>query len=133
MCKPTTTEGLEEALSKIKSFALQRRRRLLIVEDNPAEQLSVTELLNHDDIDLETVGSGAEALEHLKAQPADCVVLDLRLPDMSGFEVLERLKDDGALTDTPVVVFTGRELTASEDARLHTMARSVVIKDVEFP
>ncbi|MBV9996061.1 MAG: HAMP domain-containing protein [Caulobacteraceae bacterium] len=131
--KPTTPKGLEDALLKIKSFAEPRRKRLLVVEDNPAEQMTVTELLGHDDIDIETVGSGGEALKRLKAEPADCVVLDLRLPDMSGFEVLERLRDDAALADTPVVVFTGRELTAEEDARLHTMARSVVVKGVESP
>jgi HAMP domain-containing protein/CheY-like chemotaxis protein len=131
--KPTTTEGLEAALAKIKAFAQPRRKRLLVVEDNPAEQLSVTELLAHDDIDIETVGSGSEALERLKADPADCVVLDLRLPDMSGFDVLERLQADGALADTPVVVFTGRELTLEEDTQLHTMARSVVVKGVESP
>jgi CheY-like chemotaxis protein len=131
--KPTTTEGLEEALAKIKHFAEPRRRRLLVVEDNPTERMSVTELLDHDDIDIEAVGSGGEALARLRADPADCVVLDLRLPDMSGFEVLEQLRDDPTLADTPVVVFTGRELTAEEDARLHTMARSVVVKGVESP
>ncbi len=133
MSKPTTTEGLEEALMRIKRFAAPRRRRLLVVEDNPAEQLTVTELLGHDDIDIEMVGSGGEALSRLKAEPADCVVLDLKLPDMSGFEVLEQMRDDEGLADTPVVVFTGRELTAEEDARLHTMARSVVVKGVESP
>ncbi len=131
--KPTTTEGLEEALTRIKNFAAPRRRRLLVVEDNPAEQLTVTELLGHDDIDIETVGSGGEALSRLRADPADCVVLDLKLPDMSGFEVLEQMRDDSRLADTPVVVFTGRELTAEEDAQLHTMARSVVVKGVESP
>ena len=65
--------------------------------------------------------------------PADCVVLDLRLPDMSGFEVLERIRDDDDLADMPVVVFTGRELSPEEDAQLHTMARSVVVKGVESP
>ena len=125
--------GLEAALARIKSFTEPRRRRLLVVEDNLAEQLSVTELLAHDDIDIETVGSGGEALERLQAEPADCVVLDLRLPDMSGFDVLEQLQDQGMLADTPVVVFTGRELTTDEDARLHTMARSVVVKGVESP
>jgi hypothetical protein len=131
--KPTTTEGLEEALARIKNFAAPRRRRLLVVEDNPAEQLTVTELLGHDDIDIETVGSGGEALSRLRSDPADCVVLDLKLPDMSGFEVLEQMRDDSRLADTPVVVFTGRELTAEEDAQLHTMARSVVVKGVESP
>ncbi len=131
--KPTTTEGLEEAFARIKSFAAPRRRRLLVVEDNPTEQLTVTELLGHDDVDIETVGSGKEALSRLRADPADCVVLDLKLPDMSGFEVLEQMRDDASLADTPVVVFTGRELTAEEDARLHTMARSVVVKGVESP
>ena len=131
--KPTSVEGLQDALTRIKTYAAPRSRRLLVVEDNPAEQKSVAELLGYDDIEIETVGSGGEALARLKADPADCVVLDLRLPDMSGFEVLERLRDDAALADTPVVVFTGRELTAEEDAQLHTMARSVVVKGVESP
>jgi len=131
--KPTTTEGLEAALAKIKTFSAPRRRKLLVVEDNPAEQLSVCELLRHDDIDIEVAGSGAEALERLRAEARDCVVLDLRLPDMSGFEVLQQMSADRALADTPVVVFTGRELTSEEDAQLHTMARSVVVKGVESP
>ncbi len=60
-------------------------------------------------------------------------MLDLKLPDMSGFEVLETIRDDAELRDVPVVVFTGRELSADEDATLHTMARSVVVKGVESP
>ena len=69
----------------------------------------------------------------LREQPCDCVVLDLRLPDMSGFEVLEFIRTDGAIADIPVVVFTGRELSPEEDAQLHTMARSIVVKGVESP
>ena len=66
-------------------------------------------------------------------KPFDCAVLDLHLPDMSGFEVLERLRDDETLSDLPVIVFTGRELSPEEDAQLHTLARSVVVKGVESP
>src|SRR5207253_336083 len=66
-------------------------------------------------------------------QPCDCVVLDLRLPDMSGFDVLQQIGADPVLADVPVVVFTGRELSAEEDAQLHTIARSVVVKGVESP
>jgi CheY-like chemotaxis protein/signal transduction histidine kinase len=133
MTKPTTTEGLEEALSKITDYVKPRRKRLLVVEDNAAERLSITELLGHDDIDIASVETGAEAIEALRRDPADCVVLDLRLPDMSGFEVLERIRDDETLANVPVVVFTGRELSPEEDAQLHTMARSVVVKGVESP
>ena len=74
-----------------------------------------------------------QALETLPNQPFDCVVLDLRLPDMSGLEVLEKIKGDTSIADVPVVVFTGRELSAEEDAQLHTMARSIVVKGVESP
>jgi CheY-like chemotaxis protein len=131
--KPTTTEGLEDALVRIQEYARPRRKRLLIVEDSAAELMSVTELLAHDDIDIVTVGTGNEAMSTLQSEPIDCVVLDLKLPDMSGFEVLERISDDKALCDIPVVVFTGRELSPDEDARLRTMARSVVVKGVESP
>jgi CheY-like chemotaxis protein len=131
--KPTTTEGVEAALRRIKEYSAPRRKRLLVVEDNPAEQLSISELLGYDDVEIETAGTGKEALAALRRQPADCVVLDLRLPDMTGFEVLEQLGADAALSEVPVVVFTGRELSAEEDARLHTMARSIVVKGVESP
>jgi signal transduction histidine kinase/CheY-like chemotaxis protein len=131
--KPTTTEGVSAALSQIKEYARPRRKRLLIVEDNAAEQLSIRELLDHDDIEIIATETGAGALSVLRENPCDCVVLDLRLPDMSGFEVLDRIRSDDGLANVPVVVFTGRELSAEEDAELHTMARSIVVKGVESP
>ena len=131
--KPASTESIEAALSRIKDYAVPRRKRLLVIEDNAAEQLSITALLEHDDIEIATAGTGAEGLDLLNEQRFDCVVLDLRLPDMSGFEVLEALRGDGSLSDLPVIVFTGRELSAEEDAQLHTMARSIVVKGVESP
>jgi CheY-like chemotaxis protein/signal transduction histidine kinase/HAMP domain-containing protein len=133
LTKPTTVEGLESALARIKDYVKPRRKRLLVVEDNDVECKSVTELLSHEDIDIITVPTGREALDRLIADPVDCVVLDLKLPDMTGFEVLERIASEPVLSDIPVVVFTGRELSAEEDARLHTMARSVVVKGVESP
>jgi HAMP domain-containing protein/CheY-like chemotaxis protein/signal transduction histidine kinase len=131
--KPTTREGISEALAKIKEFSQPRRRRLLVVEDNKAEQMSIGELLGHNDIEIVNANTGQEALDIMRHEACDCVVLDLRLPDMSGFEVLECMRGDQALTDVPVVVFTGRELSATEDAQLHTMARSIVVKGVESP
>ncbi|MDE2067060.1 MAG: HAMP domain-containing protein [Bradyrhizobium sp.] len=131
--KPTTTEGVSAALAQIKEYAKPRRKRLLIVEDNAAEQMSIRALLDHKDIEIVTTGTGAEALSTMRNNPCDCVVLDLRLPDMSGFEVLDRIRDDTQLSSVPVVVFTGRELSAEEDAELHTIARSIVVKGVESP
>jgi HAMP domain-containing protein/CheY-like chemotaxis protein/signal transduction histidine kinase len=131
--KPTTTEGLENAFARIKGYAKSRRKRLLLVEDNEAERQGVAELLGSDDIEIMTADTGANALLQLRDNSIDCVVLDLKLPDMSGFEVLERIRDDASLCDIPVVVFTGRELSPDEDAKLHTMARSVVVKGVESP
>ncbi len=131
--KPANAKGLETALARIKEFTTPRRKQLLVVEDNPAEQLSIKELLGYEDIAITVVATGNEALATLERQPFDCVVLDLRLPDMSGFEILERFRDTPSLRDLPVVVFTGKELTPEEDARLHTLARSVVVKGVESP
>jgi HAMP domain-containing protein/CheY-like chemotaxis protein/signal transduction histidine kinase len=131
--KPSSAEDLDEALTRIRLFSEPRRKRLLVVEDNPAEQFSVRELLGSDDIDIDVADSGASALRTLTDENYDCVVLDLRLPDMTGFEVLEQLRDNPKLRDLPVVVFTGRELTPEEDAQLKTLARSVVVKDVESP
>jgi CheY-like chemotaxis protein/signal transduction histidine kinase len=131
--KPTTTEGVSAALSQIKEYAKPRRKRLLIVEDNAAEQMSIKELLDHNDIEIVTTDTGEGALSMLRDSPCDCVVLDLRLPDMTGFEVLDQIRNDEQLSNVPVVVFTGRELSVEEDAELHTMARSIVVKGVESP
>ena len=103
-----------------------------MVEDNPAEQFSIHELLGDEDIDVAVATSGRKRSGH-PGEPYDCVVLDLRLPDMSGFEVLERLRDTPSFSDMPIVVFTGKELSPEEDGRLHVLARSVVVKGVESP
>jgi HAMP domain-containing protein/CheY-like chemotaxis protein len=131
--KPTTAEGLEAALVRIKEFSAAPRRRLLVVEDNPTEQMTIRELLGYDDVDVHVASTGAEALAMLVGERYDCVVLDLRLPDMTGFEVLEEISQIPSLSDLPVVVFTGKSLSPEEDLRLHTLARSVIVKDVESP
>ncbi|MBL8949800.1 MAG: HAMP domain-containing protein [Myxococcaceae bacterium] len=131
--KPATTEGLEHAMDKIKKYAEPRRRKLLIVEDNEAELVGIRALLEHDDIDIVTTSTGKGALAMVKNDRIDCVVLDLRLPDMSGVEVLEQLQQDPDLQDLPVVVFTGKELSPEQDAKLQELARKVVLKGVESP
>jgi CheY-like chemotaxis protein/signal transduction histidine kinase/HAMP domain-containing protein len=131
--KPTTTEGLSTAIARIREYSMPRRKRLLVVEDEPAQQISIQALLGHDDIDVTVVSTGSDALKAVRSEQFDCVVLDLRLPDMTGFELLEQLAQSKPESELPVVVFTGKDLSPEEDARLHMLARSVIVKDVESP
>jgi HAMP domain-containing protein/CheY-like chemotaxis protein/signal transduction histidine kinase len=131
--KTITTESLEEALDRLKNFTAARPRRLLVVEDNAAERMSITELLGSEDIEIATAESGSAALELMRERSFDCVVLDLALPDISGFELLAEVQKDAKLRDTPIVVFTGRELTLEEEGELRRQAKSIVLKGVRSP
>jgi CheY-like chemotaxis protein len=131
--KPLTTDSLKLALDRIKTFTEPRKRRLLVVEDDPVEQMSITELIAHEDVVITSVGTGAQALEEMRKQRYDCVVLDLRLPDITGFELLRELQHEPELLDVPIVVFTGKDLSAEEERELRRMAKSIVIKGVQSP
>jgi HAMP domain-containing protein/signal transduction histidine kinase/DNA-binding response OmpR family regulator len=133
LVKEPTTEGLEAAFDRIKEFTSPRTKRLLVVEDNDIERQSIVELLGYEDIEMATAATGGEALEAMLDRSFDCVVLDLRLPDMSGFELLEKMHAEPALAEIPVVVFTGKELIPEEQTRLKAMAKSIVLKDVQSP
>ena len=133
--KPTTTEGPRSGARRGSRTSSQpRRKRLLVVEDNPAEQLSIAELLGHDDIDIvdgRHRRGGARRAAQTSRSTASCSTCGCRTCPAS--RCSKRIRDDPALADVPVVVFTGRELSPEEDAQLHTMARSVVVKGVESP
>jgi CheY-like chemotaxis protein len=120
-------------LGRLKTFTEPRRRELLVVEDDPVERSSLEELIGHDDVRITSVGTGEEALAAIRRGQFDCVVLDLRLPDVSGFEVLERIQEIESARDVPIVVFTGKDLTQDEEARLRRLAKSVVIKGAQSP
>jgi CheY-like chemotaxis protein len=131
--KPTTMEGLEKCFDQIKKFIEPHVKRLLVVEDNDIERQGIVELLGHDDIEIDTASTGAEALESMLDRTYDCCVLDLRLPDMSGFELLDKVQGEATLRDIPIVVFTGKDLSSEEEQRLRTVAKSVLVKDVQSP
>jgi HAMP domain-containing protein/CheY-like chemotaxis protein/signal transduction histidine kinase len=133
LTKTVTTDELEGALDRLKAFTSSRTRRLLVIEDDVTEQRSVAELLGHDDIEITTAATGSEALKNLREETFDCVVLDLRLPDMSGFELLEQIQGDEALRHVPIIVFTGRDLSDGEEAALRKSAKSIVLKGVRSP
>jgi CheY-like chemotaxis protein len=133
LVKPTTTEDLERAFDRIATYVRPHRKQLLVVEDNDIERRSIVDLLLHDDIEITAVGTGRDALAALARTRFDCCVVDLRLPDMTGFDLLDRIQADPAVSDLPVVVFTGKQLSEAEELRLRRAAKSVVLKDVQSP
>jgi|CXWL01.1.fsa_nt_gi HAMP domain-containing protein/signal transduction histidine kinase/DNA-binding response OmpR family regulator len=133
LTKPLAAEDLESALQRIKTFAMPRVRRLLVVEDNDADRLSICTLIAHEDVEITAAATGAEALAAMRSQAFDCAVFDLRLPDISGFDLLAEVQSDPELRDVPIVVFTGKELSNEEDLQLRRMAKSIVLKGVQSP
>src|SRR5262249_40601937 len=133
LVKEPTTQGLVNAFDRIREFTATRTKRLLIVEDNDIERQSMVELLGYKDIEIVTAPTGADALRLLGTLRFDCMVLDLRLPDMTGFELLDTMRTDPAFAELPVVVFTGKDLTRDEQAHLKALAKSVILKDVQSP
>ena len=134
MTKPATTRGTCRAPSRASAITASRGASgCWWWRTTPPSASASPQLLAHDDIDIADRRHGRRGTNLLEEQGSDCVVLDLRLPDMTGFEVLERMRADDRIADIPVMVFTGRELSAEEEARLHTIARSIVVKGVESP
>jgi HAMP domain-containing protein/CheY-like chemotaxis protein/GAF domain-containing protein len=132
--KPLTTEALEEAFGDIQTFIDRGVRSLLVVEDDEKQRRAVVELIGGgDDVEVTAVGSSEEALETLAARRFDCIVLDLKLPSMGGFDLLEKLKEDPRHTQTPVIVYTGKELTRREETKLKRFSDAIVVKDASSP
>jgi HAMP domain-containing protein/CheY-like chemotaxis protein len=131
--KPVSAEDVKTALGRISAFVERRIKQLLVVEDDSVQSQAINDLIGDGDVHITTVGTAAAALEALDQQAFDCVVLDLRLPDMSGFELIERIKDDPRHPRLPVIVYTGRDLTEDEDIRLRRLAETVIVKDVSSP
>lgn len=131
--KPSSREALEDAFSYIESYAEKSVKRLLIVEDDDIQRHSIIELIGHDDVSITAVSTGSEAIEELKKQHYDCMVLDLMLTDMTGFDLLDRIREDENLVDLPIIIYTGKELDTKEETRLRKYAESIIIKDVKSP
>ncbi len=128
--KPVTPEDLRTGLDGVRDFIDRQVKQLLVVEDDPIQRQAITELIGDGDVETTTVASGEQALQALADRPYDCVVMDLRLPGMSGFELIEEIKAEPRHRRMPVIVYTGRELTPDDRQRLHGLAQTVIVKDV---
>jgi CheY-like chemotaxis protein len=131
--KPSDRAALDRAFDAIREFDNRKLRTLLIVEDDQVQRNTLVELIGDRDVEITAVGSGQEALDQMDRRPFDCIVLDLGLSDMNGLQLLERMRADRALSHVPVIIYTGKELTKSEEAGLRQLAQTIIIKDVKSP
>jgi len=131
--KPTSREQLEEVFHKLKEKSTQKLKRVLLVEDDERQRDSVVALIADNDVEIAAVGSGEEALNLLRSQIFDCMIIDLKLPDMQGNELLQRISHEELVSFPPVIVYTGRNLTRDEEAELSKYSRSIIIKGARSP
>jgi CheY-like chemotaxis protein/CHASE3 domain sensor protein len=131
--KPVKREQLMAAFERLEAKLQQGVRRVLVVEDDLRQRDSIRQLLSSEGVEISDVATATEALERLKETTFDCLVLDLSLPDLSGYEMLQRMAETDEVSFPPVIVYTGRSLTRDEEQRLRRFSRSIIIKDVRSP
>jgi HAMP domain-containing protein/CheY-like chemotaxis protein/GAF domain-containing protein len=131
--KPVTKEAINEALNAIKSFIDRPAKSLLIVEDDDVQRNSIIELIGNGDVESTAVGTGADALNLLRERHFDCMVIDLGLPDMSGYDLIKEIQQELGLTDLPIVVYTGKDLSSKEELELRKMTEAVIVKEASSP
>ena len=131
--KPVKKEQLEQTFEETRRLIDRRVKTLLLVEDNAAQRKAIVELIGNGDVKTTAVATGKEALAALDSEHFDCMVVDLGLKGMSGFSLIERTKEQPALKDLPIIVYTGKELTRKEEMRLRKLAEAVVIKGASSP
>jgi len=131
--KPVSKEDLNEEFMRIQRFLIGGKRNLLVVDDEENQREAIVKLIGDSDVDITAVGTGQEALSALHASHFDCMVLDLTLPDISGFDLLDLIGKDQRLRDLPIVINTAKELNRKEVAKLKRYAKTIVIKDARSP
>ncbi|MDM0113872.1 response regulator [Variovorax sp. J22R133] len=131
--KPTTRDQLRDVFRKLEDKLTQKVKAVLVVEDDQLQRESVMKLIADDDIIITAVESGEEALALLRSRVFDCMITDLRLPDMQGSELLKRMATEEIVSFPPVIVYTGRNLTRDEEAELLRYSRSIIIKGARSP
>jgi CheY-like chemotaxis protein/two-component sensor histidine kinase len=133
MLKPVKRDQLAEALQSLESRLSQRMRRVLVVEDDPVQRESLQKLLGSQEVETVGAGSASDCLHELRQSTFDCMVLDLSLPDASGYSLLETLSREDAYSFPPVIVYTGRDLSVDEEQRLRRYSKSIIIKGAKSP
>ncbi|MBD9483604.1 response regulator [Pseudomonas sp. PDM14] len=131
--KPTTRDQLKDVFGKLEAKLTQKVKRVLLVEDDDLQRDSIARLIGDEDIEITAVEFGERALEALRSTVFDCMIIDLKLPDMQGNELLKRMGSEDICSFPPVIVYTGRNLTRDEEAELLKYSRSIIIKGARSP
>ncbi|HEY9678523.1 MAG TPA: HAMP domain-containing protein [Drouetiella sp.] len=131
--KPVTKEAINEAMNAIKSFIERPAKNLLVVEDDETQRNSIVELIGNGDVETTAVASGQEAIDLLKESHFDCMVIDLGLPDMTGYDLIRKVQEDLGLENLPIVVYTGKDLSPKEEMELRQMTEAVIVKEAKSP
>lgn len=131
--KPTTLEELKQVFARLEEKLSQKIKRVLLVEDDARQRESVHQLIADDDVEIVAVEFGEQALEQLRSNIFDCMIIDLKLPDMQGSELLQRMSSEDICAFPPVIVYTGRNLSRDEEAELLKYSRSIIIKGARSP
>jgi signal transduction histidine kinase/CheY-like chemotaxis protein/CHASE3 domain sensor protein len=131
--KPTTREELKDVFVRLEAKLTQKVKHVLLVEDDDLQRDSISRLIGDDDIEITAVGLAQEALELLRTTVFDCMIIDLKLPDMLGNDLLKRMSMEEICSFPPVIVYTGRNLTRDEEAELRKYSRSIIIKGARSP
>ncbi|SFG67458.1 response regulator [Pseudomonas sp. NFACC45] len=131
--KPTSREELKEVFARLEAKLTQKVKRVLLVEDDDLQRDSITRLIGDDDIEITAVGLAQQALDLLRSNVYDCMIIDLKLPDMLGNDLLKRMSTEDICSFPPVIVYTGRNLTRDEEAELRKYSRSIIIKGARSP
>lgn len=133
LTKPVSIDMLNSVFGKIESVIDREIHRLLVIEDDKIQRNSIIELIKDKDIEIKGVSGGQEAVEALKTDKYDCIILDLNLSDVSGFDLLTIIKSDDSISKVPVIVYTGKELSREEEVELQKFAESIIIKGAKSP
>ncbi len=131
--KPTTREQLTAIFQRLEEKSSQKIKRVLLVEDDARQRQSIVELISDTDVEITPVEFGRDALELLKTTIFDCMIIDLKLPDMQGGDLLRQMAAIDAYSFPPVIVYTGRNLTHDEEAELMRYSQSIIIKGARSP
>ena len=131
--KPTSREELKEVFARLEAKLTQKLKHILLVEDDDLQRESIARLIGDDDVEITAVAMAQDALALLRENIYDCMIIDLKLPDMLGNELLKRMTAEDIRSFPPVIVYTGRNLTREEEADLLKYSRSIIIKGARSP